>query len=61
MHIYDNILQIARSKKMTIKDIAKQTGLSRDSIGKWNEHSPSVSNLKSVADALGVEIAVLIS
>ena len=37
MNIYDNVQKIAKSKRITIKEIAKATGLSRDSIGKWNE------------------------
>lgn len=61
IHIYDNILKIAKAKGLSISFIEKETGLACGSLCKWNRVSPSVRSLKKVADFLGCTINELIN
>lgn len=60
MEIYDIISALAKERKITIASIEREAGLANGSICKWNHVSPSVGNLKKVADALGVTVNDLI-
>jgi hypothetical protein len=51
--VYDNIVKKAKDKEISINSIEKEALLSRGSVCKWNSVSPSVKNLKKVADILG--------
>ncbi len=59
--IYDNVCQIARKKGLSINSIEKETDLGTGSLCKWNSVSPTVRNLKKVADYLGVSIEELLA
>lgn len=59
--IYTNIKREAGKKKMSIRHIEQTAGLSNGSVAKWNVVSPSVENLKKVADLLGVKIEKLLT
>lgn len=58
--IYTNIKREAGKKNMSIRHIEQTAGLSNGSVAKWNVVSPSVENLKKVADLLGVKIEKLL-
>lgn len=60
MGLYDRIKRVAKDKHLPISTVEKAAGLANGSIGKWNDVSPSVSNLKKVADALDVPIEELL-
>lgn len=60
MLIYDNVREICMEKGISISSVEKEAGISNGSIRKWNESSPTISNLKSVANVLGVTVDVLI-
>lgn len=60
MGVYDSICKTAKQKKVSINSIEKETGLAIGSICKWNKVSPTVKNLKKVADYLGVPIEKLL-
>ena len=59
--IYDNVCQIARKKGLSINSIEKETDFGTGSLCKWNSVSPTVRNLKKVADYLGVSIEELLA
>ncbi len=59
--IYTNIKREAGKKNMSIRHIEQTAGLSNGSVAKWNVVSPSVENLKKVADLLGVKIEKLLT
>ena len=59
--MYDKIRKLAKEKGFSIPSIEEATGLSNGAISKWNISSPSVDNLKKVADFLGVTMEDLMS
>lgn len=54
--IYDKIKEVCKKKGLSISYVEGQAGLSCGAICKWNESTPSVNNLNSVAKVLGVKI-----
>lgn len=58
--IYDNICRIAREKGTSINTVEKECSLGIGSLCKWNVSSPTVRNLKKVADYLGTPIETLL-
>lgn len=50
--IYDNIQLKAKKSGMSINSLEKEANLGIGSICKWNDVSPTVRNLKKVADIL---------
>lgn len=61
MRVYDAVRTVAAKKHKSISFIERQANLSKGSISKWNKSSPTVGNLKKVADALGVPVTRLIN
>ena len=60
MLIYDRIKEICKDKGVSPLSVEKKAGLSNGAITKWNTFSPSVKNLKAVADVLEISIEELI-
>lgn len=60
MLIYDRIKAICKEKGVSPSSIERKAGLSNGAITKWNTSSPSVKNLKDVADILDVSVDELI-
>ena len=60
MHIYDKIKEICKQKGVSPYSIEKKAGLGNGAITKWNDFSPTVKNLKAVADVLEVDISELL-
>ena len=58
--IYDNIKELAEKRGLTIQELETLAGLSNGTIGKWRNTSPTVGNLKKVADILHVTVNRLI-
>ena len=42
--------------KISIRDLEKELGFGNGTIYKWDDHSPSVENVKKVADFFGVTV-----
>lgn len=60
MRIYDNIVKIAKEKKISINAIEKECELGIGSLCKWNTVSPTVRSLKKVSNCLDVSINILL-
>ena len=58
MSIYENIKEIAKEQKITIKELTKLAGIGENSIYRWQDENyrPSYNSLKKVADALKVDV-----
>lgn len=54
--IFSNISQLCKKKKIPISKLEKDCGLGNGTISGWKTSSPTVDNLKKVADALGVKM-----
>ena len=61
MLIYDKIKEICNEKGVSVRQIEIEAGLPNATINKWNDSSPTVKNLKAVADVLKVKIDKLVS
>lgn len=61
MHIYDKIKAICEEKGMSVRQLEVAAGLKNGAISKWNDSSPTIKNLKAVADVLKVKVDKLIS
>lgn len=54
--ILEKIQTLCNEQKISIKQLEKNAGLGNGTIGKWKDSDPAASNLKSVADCLGVSV-----
>ena len=59
--VFDNILELCKKRGITIAKLERETGIGNGTISRWNSSSPSVKNLKAVADYFGVTMDSLIS
>ena len=59
--IADNIVNLCARKGISISRLEKSVGLGNATIKRWNTCSPSVENIKKVADFFNVKIDDLIS
>lgn len=58
--IYDNIQERAKKIGISINTIEKKANLGIGSLCKWNNSSPTVRNLKKVADILNCSVDELL-
>lgn len=54
--LYEKIQEICNSKGITVSGLEKDLGFSNSLIRKWKNSSPSIENLKKVADYFGVTV-----
>lgn len=59
--LYEKIQKICDSKGLTVSGLEKDLGFSNSTIRKWKNSSPSIENLKKVADYFGITVDELIS
>ena len=59
-NIFDNISKLCEQQYISIYRLEKQAGIGNGVIARWKTSSPTVENLMSVADALGVDITELL-
>lgn len=52
--LYTKIVKAAQSKKMSIRKLERQAGLSNGTIAKWKQADPSYPSIIKVANVLGV-------
>lgn len=58
--IYQNIKKIADEKRVSIRKIEIDTGITLSSIYHWDEIKPSVDKVAKVAKYLGVSVETLL-
>ncbi len=58
--IYNKIRRLCDERGISIRDLGRACGLGFRSIENWKDHSPTVANLKAVADYLGVTVDELL-
>jgi len=58
--IFDNILKLAGQQHISIHRLEIQAGIGNGVIRRWRTSSPTVANLESVADVLGVSVTDLL-
>jgi len=56
-----NIRRLCSKKPVSIAKLEKATGISNGTISRWDTCSPTVENLKKVADYFGVTIDELLA
>lgn len=54
--VYDNIKRECEKRGMSITQLENKAGLANGTIGKWQKSSPTITNLKTVADILNVSV-----
>ena len=59
--ILDNIKRLCRERKTNITNREKEVGIGFGTVYKWGKVSPSVDNLKLVADYFGVTVDYLLA
>lgn len=59
--IYKNIRALCKERRVTVSALEKELGLGKATIQKWRTASPSVENLKKVADCFDVSVDFLLS
>lgn len=57
----EKIRQLCKERDTTITELEKAVGMGNGAIGKWRTSSPTVKNLKAVADYLGVSVDYLLT
>lgn len=58
--IVDRVRQLCSEKGLTIQRLEQAAGLTNGCVSKWGVSDPKVSNLKKVADVLGVTVDELL-
>lgn len=53
---YDKILEVCRLRKISIAQLERESGIKKNTVYKWNAHSPQLALISKVADYLGVPI-----
>lgn len=59
--IYENILQLCEKNNTSIYALEKELGFGKSTISKWRKASPSIENLKKVADFFDVSMDLLLA
>ena len=59
--LVERIRQICSEKGLTIQRLEQTAGLTNGCVSKWAVSDPKVSNLKKVADVLGVTVDALLT
>jgi transcriptional regulator with XRE-family HTH domain len=54
--ILENITRLCKEKGVSIAKLERETGISNGTISRWGVSSPTVNNLKAVADYFGVAL-----
>ena len=59
--ILKNITRLCNQKGISIARLERETGISNGTVGRWGASSPSIDNVRKVADYFGVTVDELIS
>lgn len=58
--VLKNITLLCKEKGISISKLERETGISNGTIGRWGTSSPTVENVRKVAEYLGVSVDALI-
>lgn len=56
-----NISRLCKEKGVSIARLERETGISNGTISRWGTSSPTVENVRKVAEYLGTTVDALIS
>lgn len=56
-----NINQLCKAKGISVAKLERETGISNGTIGRWGVSSPTVENVRKVAEYFGTTVDALIS
>lgn len=56
-----NISRLCKEKGVSIARLERETGISNGTISRWGTSSPTVENVRKVAEYFGTSVDVLIS
>lgn len=59
--ILENIRRLCSKKPVSIARLERETGIGNGTINRWDKVSPSIDNVRKVADYFGVSVDTLIS
>lgn len=57
MTMFDNIKNISRKRGMSLKEVAKKSGLGENAIYRWKTETPRIDSLNKVAKTLNVTVS----
>ena len=58
--ILDNIVRLCKENGISIAKLERETGISNGTISKWGASSPTIGNVKAVADFFNVTVDFLL-
>lgn len=58
--ILDNITKLCKEKNVSIARLERETGIGNGTIARWGTSSPTVDNVRKVAEYLGVTVDKLV-
>ncbi len=59
--IYTNIISLCKARNISVSKMEMETGLANGTVGKWRKVSPTIDNVKKVAEFFGVTIDSLVN
>lgn len=59
--ILKRIIQLCKERGISIAKLERETGISNGTIGRWGTSSPTVENVRKVAEFFGVTVDSLIT
>ena len=59
--ILDNIMKLCKEKGVSIARLERETGIGNGTVARWGTSSPTVDNVRKVADYFGVTVDNLLS
>ena len=59
--LFKNITRICKEKGIAISRLERECGISNGTIGRWGTSSPTVENVRKVAEFLGTTVDALLS
>ncbi|WP_278363401.1 helix-turn-helix domain-containing protein [Leuconostoc lactis] len=60
MTLFEHIKSLAKTRGMSLNQVAEKAGLGEKTIYKWKKQDPRTETLAKVADVLGVSVSYLI-
>lgn len=60
MSIYKNIQKLCKDKGLSVTALETELGFTRGYLYKWENHTPSIENVKNVSDYFGITVDELI-
>ncbi len=58
--LVERIKELCKQKGMSIRELERKCGLGHATIAKWDKSSPTLKNLKTVANQLDVPVCELV-